>query len=186
MNPPPCSTSRQRLPLGPQNGRPKSHDRNHPLLPPPLGVIYAIPRWEAGTGECLDKLRFLIREGWVTRAEGNFHPTLITFSTTGSASDRTNAPVWHVHGGTLMSEKVERVLSGVITTVCVRRTWIRDIIECERMKHILPLAPKPPNGNPGTGPQISHAKFGAVVKPSTYRESAKRPHCKHNFHCGCC
>lgn len=48
-----------------------------------------------------------------------------------------------------MSEKVERILSSMIATTWIRRIRIRDAVECCETNDILPLAPKPPNGNPG-------------------------------------
>ena len=35
-----------------------------------------------------------------------------------SVGDHANAPIWHGQGGTLVSEKVERIFSGVIATIC--------------------------------------------------------------------
>lgn len=48
-----------------------------------------------------------------------------------------------------MSEKVKRILSSMIATVWIHRTRIRVAVECFETNDILPLAPKPPNGNPG-------------------------------------
>ena len=48
-----------------------------------------------------------------------------------------------------MSEKIEGILSGMVTTIWIRRTWIKDIMEHCEVNDILPLAPNPPNGNPG-------------------------------------
>ena len=73
----------------------------------------------------------------------------MAFSTPWSTEDRVNAPIWHVYGGTLMSEKVKRILSSMIATVWIHRTRIRVAVECFETNDILPLAPKPPNGNPG-------------------------------------
>ena len=91
---PSSSMSNRPPPLGPQNGRPKSQQHQCPFLPPPPGVVHAIPCWETRAGECLDQFRFLFGKGWVTRGENHFHPMWIEFSAFGAyatAQTRTSS-----------------------------------------------------------------------------------------------
>jgi hypothetical protein len=49
-----------------------------------------------------------------------------------------------------MSEKVKRIFPGVIATVYVHRILIKNAEDrYKSARHVLPLAPKPPNGSPG-------------------------------------
>lgn len=66
------------------------------------------------------------------------------------ANHRANAPIRHGQGRTFMSEKVKRIFPGVIATVYVHRILIKNAENrYKRARHVLPLAPKPPNGSPG-------------------------------------